>query len=170
MHSECQVRRAEPKDVPIIAELNIAMARETESRQLCPVTVTEGIRAVFSNPDYGIYVVAESKGEVVGCLLITFEWSDWRCGLFWWIQSLYVRPVFRRRGVFRQLHDFVKTEALRRPQTCGIRLYVAQSNHVARRAYEEIGMKPTSYRIYEEMLACRNPALSKENSFPASRE
>jgi GNAT superfamily N-acetyltransferase len=159
MHSECQVRRAEPKDAPIIAELNIAMARETESKRLCPATVTAGIRAVFDHPDRGFYVVAESEGDVVGCLLITFEWSDWRCGLFWWIQSLYVRPVFRRRGVFRQLHEFVKAEALRRPDTCGIRLYVEQSNHVAQRTYEEIGMKPTSYRIYEEILACRDPSL-----------
>jgi len=170
MPSECLIRRAEPNDAQTIAELNIAMARETESRQLCPVTITEGVRAVFGNPGYGFYVVAESKGEVVGCLLITFEWSDWRCGLFWWIQSLYVRPRFRRRGVFRQLHEFVKAEALRRPQTCGIRLYVEQSNHAAQHAYEEIGMRATPYRIYEEMLVGRNPTLSSDNGSPRSRE
>jgi GNAT superfamily N-acetyltransferase len=163
MHSECLVRFAEPKDAQTIAELNIAMAWETESRQLDPATITEGVRAVFGNPDYGFYVVAESDGEVVGCLLITFEWSDWRCGLFWWIQSLYVRPRFRRRGVFRRLHEFVKAEALRRPHTCGIRLYVEQSNRVARRAYGEIGMKITPYKMYEEMFECRNPVPSTAN-------
>jgi GNAT superfamily N-acetyltransferase len=170
MPSECLIRRAEPKDAQTIAELNIAMARETESKQLCPATITEGVRAVFGNPDYGFYVVAESNGEVMGCLLITFEWSDWRSGLFWWIQSLYVRPRFRRRGVFRQLHEFVKAEALRRPHTCGIRLYAEQSNHVAQRAYEEIGMRATPYRIYEEMLIGRNPTLSSDKGFPRSRE
>jgi GNAT superfamily N-acetyltransferase len=152
MASELQVRIAEPRDVEAIAELNMAMARETESRRLCPETITSGIRAVFDNPNYGFYVVAESKGEVVGCLLITFEWSDWRSGLFWWIQSLYVRPASRRHGVFKQLHEFVKAEALRRPEVCGIRLYVEQSNRVAQHAYEEAGMKPTRYRLYEDML------------------
>ena len=73
--------------------------------------MTRGIQTVFDEPDHGFYVVAESDGQVVGCLLITFEWSDWRCGLFWWIQSLYIRPLFRRQGIFRQLHEFVKDQA-----------------------------------------------------------
>ena len=154
MSSELQVRIAEPRDIETIAGLNIAMARETEHRQLCPLTIRRGIRAVFDNANYGFYVVAQSDGEVVGCLLITFEWSDWRSGLFWWIQSLYVRPGFRRRGVFKQLHDFVKAQASRRPEVCGIRLYVERSNHIAQNAYGQIGMKPTTYRMYEEMLKC----------------
>ncbi len=152
MPSGLQVRIAEPRDVETITELNLAMARETEGKRLSPETLTAGIRAVFGNPNYGFYIVAERAGAVVGCLLITYEWSDWRSGLFWWIQSLYVRPAVRRHGIFKQLHAFVRAEALRRPEVCGIRLYVEQSNRVAQRAYEEAGMKPTRYRLYEEML------------------
>jgi GNAT superfamily N-acetyltransferase len=152
MPDEVQVRIAELKDIETIAELNTAMAWETERKQLNPSTIRRGIRAVLDDSDYGFYVVAEENGDVVGCLLITYEWSDWRSGLFWWIQSLYVRPAFRHRGVFKQLHDFVKAQALRRPDVCGIRLYVEQSNHVAQDAYDRIGMKPTTYQMYEEML------------------
>ncbi len=152
MESGVRIRIAEPKDVEAIAELNLAMAVETEEKHLCRSTLVQGVRAVFDDADHGFYVVAESDGEVVGCLLITFEWSDWRCGRFWWIQSLYVRPRFRRRGVFRQLHEFVTAEASRRPEICGLRLYVEQSNGVAQRAYCQIGMKMTTYRMYEQML------------------
>lgn len=153
MESGVRIRIAEPRDVEAIAELNLAMAAETEDKQLCRSTLVRGVRAVFDSADRGFYVVAESDGGVVGCLLITSEWSDWRCGLFWWIQSLYVRPSFRRRGVLRQLHEFVKTEASRRPEICGLRLYVEQSNDVAQRAYRRIGMTMTTYRMYEQMLA-----------------
>jgi GNAT superfamily N-acetyltransferase len=152
MTSDVRIRTAEAKDVEAIAELNLAMAWETEHVNLSPETLTRGIQAVLADPGYGFYVVAEYEGQVVGCLLITFEWSDWRCGLFWWIQSLYIRPLFRRRGIFRQLHEYVKTEAVNRCNVCGIRLYVEQSNQVAQRAYQEIGMHPRSYRMYEQML------------------
>lgn len=154
MSDEIQVRIAEIKDIETIAELNTAMAWETEQKQLNPPTIRRGIRTVMEDADYGFYVVAECDGAVVGCLMITFEWSDWRSALFWWIQSLYVRPQYRRRGVFKCLHDFVKTQALQHPDVCGIRLYVEQSNHVAQRAYDQIGMKPTTYRMYEETLRC----------------
>ena len=152
MESGVRIRIAEPKDIEAIAELNVAMAAETEHRDLCRLTLVRGVRAVFDNADHGFYIVAESDGEVVGCLLITFEWSDWRCGLFWWIQSLYVRPSFRRRGVLRGLHEFVKTEASQRPEICGLRLYVEQYNDVAQRAYRQIGMTMTAYRMYEQTL------------------
>ena len=152
MQHDVQVRTAEPKDVEAIAELNLAMAWETEHINLSPDTLVRGIQAVLDNPDHGFYVVAESDGHVVGCLLITFEWSDWRCGLFWWIQSLYIRPLFRRRGIFRRLHEFVKAEALHRSDVCGLRLYVEPSNQVAQRAYQQIGMHARSYRMYEQML------------------
>lgn len=149
---EIQVRIAGVEDIETIAELNIAMAWETEQKQLNPATIRRGIRAVLGDSDYGSYVVAQSSGEVVGCLMITYEWSDWRSGRFWWIQSLYVRPPFRRCGIFKRLHDFVKAQALEHPEVCGIRLYVEQSNHVAQQAYRRIGMTPTTYQIYEEML------------------
>jgi RimJ/RimL family protein N-acetyltransferase len=152
--NDIQVRIAEIGDIEIIAELNTAMAWETEQKRLDPATIRRGIRAVMDDSDYGFYVVAEQKGEVVGCLLITYEWSDWRSALFWWIQSLYVQPPFRRRGVFTRLHDFVKAQALQHPEVCGLRLYVEQSNEAAQRAYRQIGMTPTTYRMYEETLRC----------------
>ena len=154
MPNDVRVRIAEHRDLEIIAELNTAMAWETEQRRLEPSTIRRGIRAVMEDSDYGFYVVAESDGRVIGCLLITFEWSDWRSALFWWIQSLYVQPPYRRRGVFKHLHDFVKAQALQRPEVCGLRLYVERSNHIAQRAYDQIGMKPTTYQMYEETLRC----------------
>jgi GNAT superfamily N-acetyltransferase len=152
MEHEVRIRIAEPKDVETIAEFNMAMAWETEQKHICRSTLMQGVRAVFEDANHGFYVVAENDGDVVGCLLITSEWSDWRCGRFWWVQSLYVRPAFRRCGVFRQLHEFVTAEALRRPEVCGLRLYVEQSNNVAQRAYRQIGMKMTAYKMYEQML------------------
>lgn len=154
MPSEIQIRIAEIKDLETIAELNTAMAWETEQKQLNPATIRRGIRTVMEDPDYGFYVVAEEDGQVVACLMITYEWSDWRSSRFWWLQSLYVRPAFRRHGIFKRLHDFVKAQALNRPEVCGIRLYVEQSNHVAQGAYRRIGMKPTTYQMYEETLRC----------------
>lgn len=152
MPSEVQVRIAEVRDIETIADLNTAMAWETEEKRLTPPTIRRGIRAVLDDPDYGFYVVAEVEGQVVGCLMITYEWSDWHSARFWWIQSLYVRPSFRRHGIFKHLHDFVRTKALEHPEVCGIRLYVEQSNHVAQHAYRQIGMEPTTYQMYEEPL------------------
>jgi ribosomal protein S18 acetylase RimI-like enzyme len=152
MQDDMRVRIAEPRDIAAIAEMNMAMAWETEQTRLSENTLVRGIQAVLGNPGHGFYVVAESNDQVVGCLMITFEWSDWRCGQFWWIQSLYVRPASRRQGVFRKLHEFVKTEASRRPDVCGIRLYVEHSNETAQRAYQQIGMHPRSYQMYEQML------------------
>jgi ribosomal protein S18 acetylase RimI-like enzyme len=111
-------------------------------------------------------VVAEQNGEVVGCLLITYEWSDWRSALFWWIQSLYVQPPFRRRGVFSGLHDFVKAQALQHPEVCGLRLYVEESNEVAQRAYRQIGMQPTTYRMFEETLRCTTEIGNSKSEAP----
>jgi GNAT superfamily N-acetyltransferase len=163
MAGDVRVRIAGPKDLETIAELNTAMAWETEARQLDPATIRRGIRVVTEDSDYGFYVVAESEGRVVGCLMITYEWSDWRNARFWWIQSLYVRPLYRRHGIFKRLYEFVKAQALERPEVCGLRLYVEGSNHVAQRAYDRIGMKPTPYQMYEEMLRCHD-------SPPAGRE
>ncbi len=154
MPNDVRVRMAEHRDLETIAELNIAMAWETEQRRLEPATIRRGIRVVMEDTDCGFYVVAECDGHVVGCLLITFEWSDWRSALFWWIQSLYVQPAYRRHGVFKHLHDFVKAQALQHPEVCGLRLYVERSNHIAQRAYGQIGMKPTTYQMYEETLRC----------------
>jgi len=157
MPTEVRIRIAEPKDVEAIAELNVAMAWETERLNLSQSTLTLGVQGVLENPNRGFYVVAESEGLVVGCLLITFEWSDWRCGQFWYIQSLYIRPLFRRRGVFRQLHEFVKAQAMDQSEVCGLRLYVEKSNRAAQQAYERIGMRAKAYKMYEQMLPKQDP-------------
>ena len=154
MPKDIQVRIGAAKDLETIAELNTAMAWETEQRRLEPSIIRQGIRAVLEDSDHGFYVVAESEGAIVGCLLITFEWSDWRSARFWWIQSLYVRPAHRRHGVFKHLYDFVQEQARQQPDVCGLRLYVEQSNHVAQRVYDQIGMAPTTYRMYEQTLRC----------------
>lgn len=143
------VREAMPADAAVIAEFNVLLARQTESRELDAERVAAGVRALLSDAVKGRYHLAEHEGRVIGQLLITVEWSDWRNGWFWWIQSLYVREEFRSQGVFRALFDHVRKEAVSRPDICGIRLYVEADNDHARTTYERLGMKMTSYRLYE---------------------
>ncbi len=152
MSDDISIRIGEMKDADVLAQANIAMAWETEHKHLDPATVARGVRAVLSNPQHGFYVIAMKDEQVAGSLMVTFEWSDWRSGLFWWIQSVYVQPPWRRRGVFGRLHRFVETQAAQRPDVCGIRLYVEQSNHTAKQTYAKAGMQETGYRIYEKLL------------------
>jgi GNAT superfamily N-acetyltransferase len=126
------------------------MAWETERKRLEPPVVAEGVKTLLKNPQHGFYIVAEMANQVVGCLMVTYEWSDWRCGLFWWIQSVYVNPEFRRKGVFRKLYEFLKQKASHEQNICGFRLYVEQANYAAQSTYAGVGMKETSYRFYEE--------------------
>ncbi len=152
MTHKVTIRRARPDDADALAAFNIAMAQETEHKHLDPATVARGGRAVLANADYGFYVVAVVAGEIVGSLLVTYEWSDWRCGLFWWVQSVYVRPESRRHGIFRQLYASVQGEASRTPDVCGLRLYVEDANHAAHQVYATIGMQRTPYHLYEQLL------------------
>jgi len=105
---------------------------------------------LFKNPKHGFYVVAEIADEIVGSCMVTYEWSDWRCGVFWWIQSVYVRPEFRRRGIFRKLYEFLKEMALQEQNVCGFRLYVEKLNHTGQNTYSGVGMKPSPYMFYEK--------------------
>lgn len=148
------VRRAEPSDAPVIAEFNQRMAEETEGKRLRTEILTAGVAAVFGDKNRGFYVVAENDfKEVVGCLLITFEWSDWRNSWFWWIQSVYVRADFRGTGVYRSLYKRVKEMAAENAEpVCGFRLYVEKENHLAQKVYEKLGMEECVYLMYEEML------------------
>jgi len=152
MASSLVVRNAGEQDLPALADFNIAMARETENKRLSSSKVKAGIRAVIRHPDHGFYLVAELNGQVAGSLLVTKEWSDWRNGVFWWIQSVYVPPGFRKRGIYRALYDAVKARAKSNPEVCGFRLYVAQNNRAAMSVYSRLGMSETEYRIYEESL------------------
>lgn len=146
------VRRARPEDAAVLAEHNSAMARETEGARLDPRTVLEGTRAVLGDPQKGFYLVAESGGEVVGQLMVSFEWSDWRDADFWWLQSVYVRPEARRRGVFRRLFEELLRLARENGQVCGLRLYTSRGNAPAHATYETLGMHQARYVMYELML------------------
>lgn len=143
------IRLAAPGDRDTIAGFNQAMAQETEHRALDLARLRRGVEAVLGDSSKGRYWVAEVDGQVVGQLLVTYEWSDWRNGAFWWIQSVYVDPAFRRQGVFRALYEHVVRQAEQAPEVCGLRLYVEQNNRRAQQTYERLGMKPTPYRIYE---------------------
>ena len=137
----------------MIAEFNTRMALETERRKLDPDRVRKGVAALLANPAKGTYFVAEAEVNgavrVAGQLLVTYEWSDWRNGNFWWIQSVYVAENFRSNGVFRALFNHIHDLAKARKDICGLRLYMDAGNARARRAYERLGLKRTNYEMFE---------------------
>lgn len=145
------IRPAVLDDLDFIVGGNLAMARETEGLALDQATVREGVRALLDRRAPGSYWVAEADGARVGQLLITFEWSDWRNRMIWWIQSVHVIPEARRHGVFRALYAHVRAEAMA-AGACGLRLYVDVSNTVAQRVYAALGMNGDHYRVFEDML------------------
>lgn len=147
-----RVRVAVAGDAATLAGFNRAMALETEARVLETEHLLPGVEAVLRDPSHGFFVVAEAEGGVVGALLITYEWSDWRNGRFWWIQSVYVRPGYRRRGIYRKLYEFVRARARAAGGVAGFRLYVERENVDAQRTYAALGMSETAYRMYEELL------------------
>jgi ribosomal protein S18 acetylase RimI-like enzyme len=144
------IRAATPADVETIASFNEAMATETEGKTLDPSTIRAGVRGLFARPDLGFYIVAEDGGRIVGQLMITYEWSDWRDGVFWWIQSVYVRPEVRGKGVYRALHGHVRAMAKDAGGVCGFRLYVERENAAAQETYRRLGMHETPYVLFEE--------------------
>jgi GNAT superfamily N-acetyltransferase len=148
-HPEIRVRRAVSGDLNTLVEFNAAMAWETEGKTLDPARLRAGVAAVLEQDALGFYLVAERSGRVVGQLLVTTEWSDWRNGIFWWIQSVYVEAGHRRLGVYRTLHSHLQAEARRRDNVCGLRLYVDRDNHVARQVYGSLGMRDAHYDMLE---------------------
>ncbi|REL38957.1 N-acetyltransferase [Rhodohalobacter sp. SW132] len=151
MKNRISIRKATADDAESIAEFNIAMAMETEQKKLERDGIEPGVKALFDHPEYGFYLVAESGDEIIGSLMVTKEWSDWRNGLFWWIQSVYVIPEFRRRGVYRAMYEKVKQLADQAETVCGFRLYVEKENTVAQQTYLSLGMKETHYKMFEEI-------------------
>ncbi len=144
-----RVRQAYPRDVPVLVEFNRAMALETEGRDLDPERLHLGVSAVLADPARGTYFLALRDEEPVGALLITLEWSDWRNGVFWWIQSVYVVPSARRTGVFRRLYEHVLERARAARDVCGVRLYVDHENRAAQGVYAALGMRAARYRMFE---------------------
>ena len=147
-----RLRMASASDRDAFVRFNRAMALETENKELDETVVEPGVDAVFEDPARGFYVVAQCGEDIVAALLVTFEWSDWRNASFWWIQSVYVMPQFRRRGLYRRLYEFVRERARREGGVCGFRLYVEKSNLTAQRVYEALGMTASEYLMYEESI------------------
>ena len=146
-----KIRRATQRDAAALVAFNSAMALETERKLLLPRVIGAGVRGLLRRPDSGFYTVAELGGEVVAALMITKEWSDWRNGDFWWIQSVYVRPEFRRQGIYSRLYRHVQALAARSRAVCGFRLYVERHNRRAQATYRASGMKRTHYLVYEAL-------------------
>jgi ribosomal protein S18 acetylase RimI-like enzyme len=146
------VRAAQRSDIDTLVEFNAAMAMETESKTLPRDMLRAGMTALFDEPRRGFYRVAEIAGEIVGCLMITFEWSDWRNGDWWWLQSVYVKPEFRRHGVFRAMYDHIERAAQAAPDVVGLRLYVEKENRRAQSTYASLGMTEEHYLMYRKTL------------------
>ena len=144
------IRKAAPSDTPSIIDFQLKMAWETEELKLDPETVKKGVNAVFENNSRGQYYVAEEDGNLIASLLITNEWSDWRNRNVWWLQSVYVLPEYRRRGVFRLMYNHIRLLA-EKNDIAGLRLYVETKNSAAKKTYESLGMSSEHYSFYEWM-------------------
>jgi len=148
------IRPARQDDVDTIVLFNAAMALETENRRLDLATLRQGIHAFLESDGYGFYILAESpedkSSKPVGQLMITYEWSDWRNGAFWWIQSVYVVPDRRGLGVFRAMYNHIFAKAKADSRVCGIRLYVERENRRAQTVYQRVGLFPSVYTVYEK--------------------
>lgn len=149
MRHAITIRAASAADIPFLVSCNAAMALETEHKTLDRQLLTRGTEAVFDQPQRGFYRVAERDGVAVGCLMVSYEWSDWRNGDWWWIQSVYVIPGARRSGVFSALYADVETQARGTTGVVGIRLYVEHENRAAQSTYASLGMSDAGYRMLQ---------------------
>ncbi len=151
------IRDARTEDRPAIAEFNRCLALETEGKILDPAVLDRGVAQALSDPDRIRYWVATVDGadRLAGQAAITREWSDWRNGWIWWLQSVYIDRPFRGRGIFRALYQHIRSLGFANPEVIGLRLYVEDSNHAARLTYQSLGMKPGGYSVYEELWVNR---------------
>jgi GNAT superfamily N-acetyltransferase len=143
------IRQATDSDAALIAEFNASMAKETENLELDRERLQKGTKALLADSSKGMYFLAETGGKVVGQLMITYEWSDWRNATFWWIQSVYVHPEYRRKGIFRSLYQHVAAIAQEHGDVCGLRLYVEKTNTRAHQTYEVLGMHHSHYQMMD---------------------
>ena len=157
---ELTVRDARPEDAAVLVAYNSAMAEETEGKSLDPDRIGPGVANLLADGSRGRYWVAESGGKVVGQIMVTYEWSDWRNGNLWWIQSVYVHPDWRRKGVFSALYQHVESLAAAEPDTIGLRLYVEENNTRAQRTYSALGMVKPRYLVMEALF--RDARAEKE--------
>ena len=147
-----KIRKACSADATVITDFNTQLAWESEKLKLDSKTILGGVRAALKDSTKGTYFVAEHENEVVGQLLITYEWSDWRNGNFWWIQSVYVAVEHRQSGVFSALFAHIQKLAQSRRDVCGLRLYVEENNDRAQLTYAKLGMTKTHYAVFETDL------------------
>tara|TARA_X000001036_G_scaffold188111_1_gene177330 strand:- start:59 stop:511 length:453 start_codon:yes stop_codon:yes gene_type:complete len=137
------------EDINSLVDFNIKMAKETENKILNKKIVTKGVSEVLTDTTLGYYVIAKNKNTILGSLMITYEWSDWRNGMFWWIQSVYVEKEYRQQGVYKKMYSYIKDKALKDNSCTGIRLYVEQENKIAQSVYTKLEMKETHYKLFE---------------------
>ena len=143
------IRKAVLEDLEILVDFQYKMALESENLELDRVVLTEGVKNAVMDPNKASGYVAQENGTIIGSLMITLEWSDWRNGWVWWIQSLYVLPEYRQKGVFKQMYNYLQEVVKGRDDVKGIRLYVDQSNFRAQKVYQAIGMCGEHYTTYE---------------------
>ncbi|GMA83244.1 GNAT family N-acetyltransferase [Shewanella glacialipiscicola] len=144
------IRKAKAQDITALVQFNQAMAQETEGLALDEAILTRGVGTLLESPQKGFYLVAEITGEIVGSLMVTFEWSDWRAKDYYWIQSVYIRPQNRRQGIYGKLYNEVKQLAETNGGAASFRLYVEQENLAAQQTYQALGMKQSYYLMFEE--------------------
>jgi ribosomal protein S18 acetylase RimI-like enzyme len=144
-----QIREGRPEDAALIAEYNQRMALETEGKELDSETVVKGVEQGLHQPEKCRYFVAEVRGSVIGQAMVTYEWSDWRNGDLWWIQSVYVYPDHRRQGIFKKLYQHIETLAREDTNVRSLRLYVEEENAAGQAVYKKLGMSHAGYHVYE---------------------
>ena len=144
------IRPATLDDLDVVCDFNARLAWESEAKRLDDAVLRGGVRALLTDPAKGRYFVAESAGQVVGQLAFTYEWSDWRNGWFWWIQSVYVHPDHRRHGVFTSLCRYLEERAVAEKDVIGIRLYVEAENDKAQATYDKLGLMKTTYGVRQK--------------------
>lgn len=146
-----EIRKATTNDMAVLLDFQLRLAWETENIQLDRTVVMNGLQALIDDPSKGIYYVAEMHGEIIGCQLVTFEWSEWRNGTVWWIQSVYVKESHRQQKVFSVLYNYIKQFAENDASVLGLRLYVDKSNKRAQKVYQSLGMDGDHYTVFEWM-------------------
>lgn len=145
-----QIREAKQKEKPILKQFQKLMAWETEKLELDEEQLDKGLEAVLADPLKGKYFVAE-EDKIIACLMVTPEWSDWRNGIVWWIQSVFVVEGHRRKGIYRQLYKHIQDWVNSNKNYRGIRLYVEKDNKIAQQVYSNLGMDGEHYKLYEWM-------------------
>lgn len=147
--SSIKIRKAKIEDLETIVKFNYNLAKETEDKKLDLEILTKGVEAILSDSAKGQYYVYVIDGKVVGQIMHTYEWSDWRNGMFLWVQSVYVDADYRKKGIYKKLYNQVKNICDNNEGITGIRLYVEKENLNAKATYKSLGMYECNYHMYE---------------------